>query len=510
MSASMTNNKRIAKNTMILYIRMGITMLVQLYTSRVVLQALGVTDYGIYNIVGTVVVMFSFISNPLNTATQRFYNYELGRSDISQLNRVFNMSFYIFCILASVMFLLVEITGSWYVLNKMNMPAERISSAMFAFQFSLIAFLFSLLRTPFESMIVAYERMSFFAYISILEVVLKLANAFSLLYYGFDKLILFTFNQLVITIICFACIVIYSKRQFIAIKLHRIWDGSLFRQLLSFTGWSLFGSVATMSADQGVNIVINSFCGVAVNAAVGIANQVSATINQFVGNFQVAFRPQIVKLYANNEHDSLRKLIVSSAKYSYLLLFAIACPVIFNVNYLLNIWLGNVPQYAGEFVILNIVYMLLETVSAPLWMTIQATGKIKKYQLIISSVLLLNIVFSIVMLKQGLPPYAVLYAKCILDILCFIVRILYVRNHTDLSLRTFAKDVIIPVSVITVIGILVFYFMLHIGMQEFTLLIFGSALFFVLYIPSILYLCVTKQDRTQLFYFIKNKINNFK
>lgn len=501
-----SDNKRIAKNTIILYIRMGITMIVQLYTSRIVLQALGVTDYGIYNIVGTFVVMFSFISNPLGTATQRFYNFELGKGDYIQLNKVFNISFYIFLILALGLFLLLEPIGSWYVLSKMNMPIERTSAAMFAFQFSLVSFLFSLTKTPFESMIIANERMSFFAYISIIEVLLKLGNAFSLLFFGFDKLILFTFNQLLITIICFCCIIIYSKREFVAVKLRRIWDKSLFKQLLSFTGWSLFGSVASMSADQGVSLVINYFCGVAVNAAVGIANQVSASVNQFVANFQVAFRPQMVKLYAGNEIESLRRLIINSAKYSYLLLFAIACPVIFNADYLLKLWLGVVPEYATEFVILNIVYMLLETFSAPLWMTIQATGKIKKYQLVISSVMLLNIFLSIILLSLGLPPFVVLIVKCILDIVYLAIRLTFVHKKIDLPFRKFFSGAMIPALIITVICSMFYALLLLIGFSDIVTLLGGSFVFIVFYLPLVFYTCVAKNDRELVFSFVKKKI----
>lgn len=503
MSDNRSNNKRIAKNTLVLYIRMAITMIVQLYTSRVVLQALGVSDYGIYNIVGTVVVMFSFISNPLGTATQRFYNYELGRSDYAQLNKVFNISLYIFLMLSVVLFVLMEPVGSWYVLNKMNMPVERTNAALIAFQFSLVSFLFSLVRTPFESMIIANERMSYYAYISILEVLLKLGNAFSLLCFGFDKLILFSLNQMLITIICFTCVVVYSRRQFIAVRIRRIWDQSLFRQLLSFTGWSLFGSVASMSADQGVILVVNNFCGVAVNAAVGIANQISASINQFVGNFQVAFRPQLVKLYANSETENLNTLILNSAKYSYLLLFAIACPVIFNAGFLLEVWLGAVPKYATEFVVLNIVYMLLETLSAPLWMTIQATGKIKRYQLIISSVMFLNILASFLLLNLGLQPYIVLIVKCFLDLVYFGIRMSFVRNATQLSLRRFTLEVVCQISVITILSILYFCLLLSSALHGWILLLVGTFFFILMYVPLVLFTCVSKSDRFMIMKFVK-------
>ena len=502
----MPNNKRIAKNTLFLYIRMAITMVVQLYTSRVVLQALGVTDYGIYNIVGTVVVMFSFISNPLGTATQRFYNFELGKEHQGELNKVFNMSLTIYMVLAAAMFCLMEPTGYWYIFNKMNMPVERTDAAFYAFQFSLVSFLFSLIRTPYESMIIANEKMSFFAYVSIFEVILKLANAMSLTFFGFDKLLLFTFNQLFITVICIVIMILYCRCHFIAVTIRRVWDNSLFKQLLSFTGWSLFGSVASMSADQGVNLVVNNFCGVAVNAAVGIANQVSAVVNQFVGNFQVAFRPQLVKLYSGSEIDSLKVLIVNSAKFSYLLLFAIACPVIFNIDFLLEVWLGAVPEYSSDFVIWNITYMLLETLSAPLWMTIQASGKIKKYQLVISSAMMLNIVFAFILLSIGMFPYIVMVVKCSLDIVYFIVRIIFVHKKIDLSVRVFLTDAVLPVIAVSVLSILCYAVFASSGLQGWSYLILSSCIFMIVYCPMVLYICVEKKHRKVIMEFVHSKL----
>ncbi|WP_336533520.1 lipopolysaccharide biosynthesis protein [Bacteroides acidifaciens] len=505
MSDTFANNKRIAKNTLILYFRMAVTMLIQLYTSRIVLQALGIDDYGIYNIVGTVVVMFSFISNPLGTATQRFYNYELGKENEGELNKVFNISLGIFIIMAVVMSCLMEPVGYWYIFNKMNMPVERTSAAFYAFQFSLVSFLFSLLRTPYESMIIANERMAFFAYVSIIEVFLKLVNAFSLTILGFDKLILFTFNQLLITIICVSCMIVYSRKHFVAVKIKRVWDTSLFRQLLSFTGWSLFGAATSMSADQGVSLVINNYCGVAVNAAVGIANQIGAIVNQFVGNFQVAFRPQIVKLYSRNEIEPLIGLITNSAKYSYLLLFVIACPVIFNIDFLLEIWLGTVPKYTSEFVIWNIAYILLESISAPLWMAIQATGRIKKYQLVISSVMLLNIILAVIFLSIGFPPYIVMIVKCCLDIIYFTIRFSFVYSSINISLRGFSQTTILPVMIVTAFSFVYYYLLMMAPFSGWGYLILGTILFVLLYIPIVLLLCVEKKHRNYLMYLCKNK-----
>lgn len=504
------NNKRIAKNTLYLYIRMGIIMLVQLYTSRIVLNTLGVDDYGIYNVVGSVVVMFSFISGPLGTATQRFFNYELGRKNDGKLNLVFNLSLYCYLILAIMMFLIIEVGGVWYIENKMNLPESRLNAAMFAFQMSLISFIFQLIKTPYESLIVAHERMSFYAYTSILDVFLKLGNAYSLMWFGIDKLKLYSVNQLIISMIIVLTILLYCRKQFVNVRITKVWDKKVFTSLLSFSGWSLFGSVASMSANQGLNLLLNYFYGVAVNAAVGIANQVSAAVNQFVSNFQIAYRPQIVKYYAGDDYVSLRKLIINTSKYSYLLLFLLSCPIIFNIHFILKVWLGSVPQYAGEFVILNIIYMLLETLSAPMWMTVQATGKIRNYQLIISSIILLNIFLSFIFLSWGYSPLVVMEIKCILDIIYLIVRLVFMKNKVQLPIVDFVKQVLLQIIPITIVSCLVMFLLDSPEFNEIQYLGISAISFFAMYIPLVFYVCVSKEDRNKLRHFIINKIQKNK
>ena len=439
----MSNNKRIAKNTMFLYIRMGISMLVGLYTSRIVLQALGVEDYGIYNVVGSFIVAFTFISGPLGTATQRFLNFELGKGESGRLNKVFNLSLYTYVVLAVILFFVIEVAGIWFLKNKMQLPAERMNAAAFAFHMSVLTLLLNLIKTPFESLIIAYEKMSFYAYISIADVFLKLLNAFMLLYVAVDKLKLFSINILVITLIVGCVTAFYCVRNFKKVRIENPrenWDFPLFKELMSFSGWSLFGSVASMTANQGLNILLNLFFGVVVNAAMGIANQVNAAVVQFVSNFQVAFRPQLVKYYAQGNIDALKSLIINTSKYSYLLLFAVVCPVCFNIDLLLKLWLKNPPEYAAEFCIMMLIYALLETLSAPMWMTVQATGKIKRYQIVISCVMSLNIVFSYFFLRAGFAPVAVLAIKCCMDVFYLLVRLIFMKIKIDFSISAFASS----------------------------------------------------------------------
>jgi len=505
-----TNSKRIVKNTMYMYIRMVITMLVQLYTSRIVLDSLGIEDYGIYNIVGSFIVAFNFISGPLGTATQRFLNYELGRGESNRLKIVFNLSLYTYVILAIGILFVIEFIGRWYVQNKMQLPELRLNAAMWVFHISAIILVIKLLKTPFESLIIAHEKLVFYAYISIVEVSLNLINAMSLQFITIDKLKLFAANQLFIAIITFIIFFCFTQKKFRNISvcwIKKVWNAQMLKELLSFSGWSLFGSIASMTANQGLNILLNLFFGVIVNAAMGIANQVSSAINQFVSNFQIAFRPQIVKYYASGNLEALRSLITNASKYSYLLLFAIVCPVCFNMQFLLKLWLKQPPEYATEFSILMLIYTLFETLSAPMWMTVQATGRIKKYQLIISTIILCNIILSYFFLKKGYSPSIVLEIKCGLDIIYLITRVLFMKSMVNLPIRNYISSTIIPIGIITIICVTTLYIISSLFTEkDFLCFIITSSAFILMYVPLVLYIGLTSNDRVRLFSLMQKKL----
>ncbi|MDE6354865.1 MAG: lipopolysaccharide biosynthesis protein [Prevotella sp.] len=484
---------------------MGITMLVQLYTSRIVLNALGVDDYGIYNVVGSFIVAFTFISGPLGTATQRFLSFELGKGCEGKLNTVFNLSFYIYIILSLALLAIIEISGIWFIEHKMVLPEERMEAAVFAFHLSVLSLMFSLLKTPFESLIVAHEKMVFYAYMSIVDVLLKLLNAFSLLYIVTDKLKLYASNQLIVSIIVFSIIVIYCRRSFKTVKIGKVWDKRIFNDLLNFSGWSLFGSVASMTANQGLNILLNMFYGVAVNAAMGIANQINASVNQFVANFQVAFRPQIVKYYAAGDIKQLNRLIINSSKYSYLLLFALVCPFCFNIDFILELWLKNPPEWAAEFTIFMLIYALLETLSAPMWMTVQATGKIRNYQLIISCLIFMNIILSYVFLKLGFSPTIVLVIKCCLDVTYLITRILFMKAKVQFPVCIYMKEVLLRICIITVASLLVMYFIADFLSDGWMRIIVLCVVFAVLYFLLVYFIGINVDERKKTILFLKKK-----
>lgn len=485
---------------------MFISMIISLYTSRIILEILGVKDFGVYNVVGTVITSFSFISGPLSTATQRFYNFELGKKNKEGVVEVYNHSVVIYVILSLLLFAIVGISGYWFIDNKLNIPFDRIYAAKYVLLFSLFSFLIGLFKTPYESLIIANERMAFYAYMSILDVVLKLLFVYSLFVVTFDKLIAYSLGIMFITLFNFLCTFIYCYRKFGYIRKWRRLNKNTFNSLLSFSGWSLLGSLASMSQNQGLNILLNIFFGVIVNAAMGIATQVSGAINQFVANFQVAFRPQIVKNYASGNIDRLNKLISDSSKFSYLLLFAFVCPVIFNIDIILKLWLGNVPEYASEFCICMLIYALLETLSAPMWMTIQATGKIKTYQMVISSVIGLNIVLSYIFLRLGFPPETVLIIKCCLDLGYLAIRLAYIKRMVGFNIKKYLVDVVCPLVIISLSVILIFLYLNILFRNSLFKLIAISLLFLVIYFPIVYLLGLNKDEKLIISKFSMKKI----
>lgn len=483
-------------------------MLVSLYTSRVVLSNLGITDFGIYNVVGSFVAAFAFISGPLSGATQRFYNFELGRNNEKQVNVLFNMSFIIYLVLAIALFLIIQFAGLWFINNKMSLPPDRLEAAIFVFEFSIGSFVFSLLKTPFDSLIIANEKMSFYAWLSIIDVVLKLGNAFSLVLFVGDKLELFSVNVLVINIALMTTAVLYCLKKFNYIHFMPVksfWNRQTFKSLFSFSAWSLFGSVATMTATQGISLLLNAFFGVVVNAALGVANQINNAVTQFVNNFQVAFRPQLVKYYASDQLTELKELILRTSKVSYFLLFWILCPIWFNIQYLLDLWLGssNVPEYAGPFSILMTIYVLQESIQAPLFNTIQATGNIKKYQIVISSAIFSVIIISYVFLRMGFPPTTVLFVQFCVDFLYLIIRLRFVKKMISFSIRLFVKEVIVPIFIITALSMATMYILTTICQDSLQKLLFSVSIFITLYPLLVMFIGLNKRERTRILDYIK-------
>lgn len=437
---------------MFLYVRMLLIMGVTLYTSRIVLQVLGVEDFGIYNVVGGVVVLFTFVNNAMVSSTQRFLNYELGRKDQEATARVFSASVTIHWCIAIVTLILAETVGLWFLLNYIQYPQEREWAVIITYQFAIFSTCVNMIRAPYNAAIIAYEKMSFYAYISIIEAVLRLLIVYLLSLSNFDRLIFYSFLMFAVIGIVTLGYYAYCKSYFSTCRYTYRWEKDLYKRLMGFSGWSLFGGVANMGASQGLNILLNMFFGVTVNAAMGIANQVQSAVYSFVGNFQTAFNPQIIKSYASGDRDYFIDLIVRTSKYSYFLLFTISLPLYICCVEVLSLWLGNVPACAVSFCRLMILFSLLDAMQGPLWVSVQATGKIRDYQILMSVMILSNLPLSYLFLKQGYSPEVVLTIRCLLNLLILFVRLWYLRHLYDFPVWRYLREVICRIVCVTVIS----------------------------------------------------------
>lgn len=437
-----SSTKRIAKNTLMLYFRQILIMLVSLYTVRVVLNTLGAEDYGIYNVVAGVVVLFSFVNNAMASATQRFLNYSLGENDLKKTQEVYSASLLVHLCIAVIFILLAETVGLWFVINKLNIPELRKTATAIVYQLTIITTVFNILRVPYNAVIIAYEKMSFFAWLSVLEVVLKLMIVFLLGLSGMDRLVFYAFLMTTVALVILFCYKIYCNRTFNIAHYRKITDTALVKKIMSFSGWSLFGAVANVANSQGTNIVLNMFTNVTVNAAMGIANQVNSAVYSFVSNFQTAFNPQIVKSYAEGKREYFIDLICRTAKVSFLLLNFIVIPLLLNVEIVMQIWLKSVPEYTIHFVQLILIWSLIDSWNGPLWMSVQATGNIRKYQILISLFIFLNLPFSIVAFLLGARPEWVLIIRICINVFNTFWRICFLHKQITLPRMRFITDVL--------------------------------------------------------------------
>lgn len=455
MSETSANNKRIAKNTLLLYFRMLLTMAVSLYTSRVVLHALGVEDYGIYNVVGTFVAMFSVLSGSLSAAISRFITFELGTGDKKKLMKVFSSAVTIQIGLFLVIVLFAETLGLWFLKHKMVIPIERIEAANWVYQFSILTFGINLISVPYNAAIIAHERMSAFAYISILEVLGKLFVAFSITIFPIDKLILYGLLLMLIALIIRLVYGYYCKKNFEECTFCFIFDKSLLKEMFGFAGWNIIGSSATVLRDQGGNIVINLFCGPSVNAARGIAIQVSNIIQGFVANFMTALNPQIIKSYATEDKEYMFSLIYKGARFSFYLLLFLSLPILLNTNYVLELWLGVVPEHTVPFIQLSILFALHEALATPLVTAMIAHGDIKKYQLFAGGLNLLNLPVSYFLLRMGLFPEIVFIVAILFSFFVQIARLFLLNRMIALDIKGYLKRVYGNVTLVVIISVLV-------------------------------------------------------
>ncbi len=459
MSTTSANNKRIAKNTLMLYFRMLLMMGVTLYTSRVVLSALGVEDYGIYNVVGGVVAMFTMISGSLSTAISRFITFELGSGNQSRLNKIFSTSVVIQVIISIIIVLLVESVGLWFISNKMVIPAERLIPAKWVLHFSLITLVINLISIPYNAAIIAHERMGAFAYISIIEAVGKLAVAFFITIAPIDKLIFYAVALSLIAILVRIVYGVYCNKNFEECKnLNFIFDKEILKEMFGFAGWNFIGSSSAVLREQGGNILLNTMAGgPAVNAARGISGQVNNAVMQFSSNFMMALNPQITKSYASGDYKYMMTLMFQGARLSFYMLLLISLPVIVSSPYILTLWLKTVPEYTVTFVRLVLILGMCEAISTPLITAMLATGKIKNYQIVVGGLQLLNVPLSYLMLKLGYAPPVVLVVAIFIAFCCFAARLYMLRSLIGLSIRSYLSRVFLNVLIVASIAAVIPY-----------------------------------------------------
>lgn len=498
--------QRVAINTAYLYLRMILVMLVTLYTSRVVLQALGFNDYGIYNVVASIVIFLNFLQTALRNATFRYTTFEIGRDDNKRLNQVFAMAVNTHFLMGILVVVLLELVGVWFLNSHLNIPPDRLSAANWVFQFSLITVFVSIIRTPYESLILAHERMDFYAIISIVEVFLKLGIVYLLNVFSIDKLILYAALLAIITVVLSFGYYTYCYRIFSNCRYHRYWDSNLINEFSQYSGWSILVNGACMARSQCITIFFNLYLGVVANAALGIANQVINALNMFVTNFTQAFNPQIVKSWAAHKHQYFMKILFLSSKISYYLLLIVCIPVIINIDFILDVWLGDYPEMTAAFIETIILYYLVESMQIPLINAVHATGNLKIHQTAISSIVMLFIPICYVMLKVGYSGIVVLCINALTNVVCAVTRIMIMKRLIDLDVKQYTKKVILPVIYVSVLSLLVTAFFIQINTQSWSCFFLSSIISIVTILLAGYYFGFDKQERHALMSFVSTSI----
>lgn len=454
MNSHAENTKRIAKNTLMLYVRMLFSMLVSLYTSRVVLNTLGVEDYGIYNVVGGLVSMFSLISSSLSSAVSRFLTFELGRGDMERLKQVFSTSLLIHAILAVVIVILAETLGIWFLNTHMTIPPERLPAARWVLHASTAGFALTLLSVPYNASIVSHEKMDVYAWFGVLNVVLYFLAVLFLAYapFGFDKLKVYSLLLFSVSFIMRSIYASYSKRHFEECRFRLGFDKQCWKELSSFAGWNFIGCTAGLMKDQGVNILLNIFCGPVVNAARGIAMSVNRAISSFSGNFMTALNPQITKSYAATDYMYMMSLVERGSRFSFYILLILTLPILFETDFVLTVWLKQYPDHTVSFVRLVLLLSMLDVLSNTLITLQMATGKIRNYQIAVGGMLFMNFPLSWAALKIGMAPEWTLVIALFLSLMCLMLRLLFLRKMAGLSMRRYMKNVCLNVLAVTMVA----------------------------------------------------------
>lgn len=447
------NNKRIVKNTLLLYVRQLLILIVSLYTVRVVLSTLGVVDYGIYNVIGGIVLLLSFLRGTMASATQRFFSFALGQKDQFKLNKTFCVNFAIYLVISIIAVISLESIGLYFVKNQLNIPVERLNSAITVFHFSVLTFITTIFITPFIAIIIAHEDMKFYTYISIVEVLMKLAIVFLLIWLPWDKLEIYAILTFLVSLILVFVYFIFSVKKYPECQFKKIyWDKTLLYEIVGFTGWTLFGQVTTVIRTQAITILLNQMFSPVIVAARAIATSVTNQINIFSNNFNIGLYPPIIKYYAADEKDEMFKLIYNGSKITFFLMWAFALPLFLQMDIILSAWLDNVPEYTVLFTRLALIEVLINSISLPLATSARAPGKMKLYELTLGSIQIIIFIIAYILLKNGEEAYSVYVVTIIANFFMFFIRLILVKYLIGLPFMNFIKKVVLPVVKIMIIS----------------------------------------------------------
>ncbi len=509
MNRSISGNKRLVKNTFVLYFRMLFTIVIQLYTSRLVLQALGVEDYGIYNVVGGVVLLLNSINASLSNANSRFIAVELGAGDQCSVKKLYSCIMTIHYIFGSVIFIVAETVGLWFVMNKLVIPESRMTAAFWVYQSAVFSSIITIISSPYNGLIIAHEKMSAFAIISIFDAVAKLLVALSLFISPYDKLIVYAILIVLIHLIIRIVYTIYCSRKFEESHYQLFWDKVFSRRVLSFAGWTLTGNVAVVGCTQGLNILLNMFFGAVVNAARGIAVQVQGASRMFVNGFQTAINPQILKAYAQKDMQRMQMLVNLSSRFSYFMMLIITIPICLHTHYILSLWLGDVPKYTVEFVQVMLAVGLINTLQNPTMIALHATGDIKRVQIVESSLLISVIPIAYLCLKWlHITPVMVFGVYFIIEFITQFVRVVMVYPRVNIKIGNYISKVFIPIVLVTIISTGGCMFVNNfVEVKSFPQLITTSLLCVTVVLISIIVFGLNKPEIKYIINYLKAKIS---
>lgn len=496
METSSSQNKRLVKNTLLLYMRMLFTMIVGLFTSRIVLQELGVVDYGIYNVVGGIVTLFAFVKQALGNATWRYINVSLGMGNLQHTQKVYSNAIVLHALLCVFIFLIAETIGLWFLYNKLVIPFERLDDAFWVYQISVVTIILSIMSAPNMSLITAHEKMGAFAYIAIWEVTAKILLVISLMLFDGNKLILYSFFCAIVQISINAIYYIYCRKKFEESAFVWTNDYKQMKEMSTFTGYTIIPGIGFAASGQGINMLLNIFFGPVVNAARGISVQVQGIIMKFVSSYQMAVNPQITKLYTTGEYERMHSLVTKTAKFSFYILFLLDLPLIMNMDYVLTLWLHSYPDYASIFCKFTLVYSMFDVIAYPFLVGAAANGNVGKYYTINGGILISILPAAYIALRLGGSPTIVYVLQFIFLAILMCVRVFWGANMIEYKKNRVIKEIFMPLFTALIVSVMASYYICNMfEKKDFITFFVQSVIIVIVSVVSILFIGMNFSER---------------